>query len=183
MATVIAIALSVFGYRYWTNLPRVPKSYYGVVLNGDRKPDVLYKLGFPSMVPSGNWNPSPRNVAPYWVQLSDLDTVQKYDEWVWHWRAKKYRDVYVGFDKSSGTVATVECSAGTRVLCPPLVGIMIGDSEDKVRSQLGSPSSESIDRKWFTKTLVYGTLNVQFHLNLGKVYEMRLGPPGPGSDW
>jgi hypothetical protein len=165
-------------------------SYYHVRLGDDRE-EVLYRLGSPPFVlgepEKGDWgywqkvfytdNSDPKNAMPADKSINDF--------YSWSYRPDSSvigtGSITVMFAKVEKQVRSISCMddefrpAG---VCPDLVGVAIGDSEEDVQRKLGEPMR--FKRDGVSKTLRYDDIGVEFLLTKGKVYQLRkVQPNGP----
>jgi hypothetical protein len=183
VAGALGIGLSGF-YEFAKELQK----YCGVRTNYDRN-EVLYRLGFPATVlddsqknskyPGRRSYETNRKAA-----VEDPDrvmpagkTVSDYLEWSYllkNLSNNSTANVYVDFDPATKQIENIDCVdfTDTQHLCPPLAGIAVGDSEDRVRDRLGTPDRYELDG--VTKTMSYDSIGVEFKLTKGTVYYLRL---------
>lgn len=162
------------------------QKYCGVRTTDDRS-EVLYRLGYPSSVLDDSQKnfkyPGRRSYETNRKDAEDPDkampagkTVSDYYEWSYLLRngSNASANVYVDFDRTTKGVDNIDCVdfSDLQHLCPALVGVMVGDPEERVRDKLGRPDRYELDG--VTKTLSYDGVGVEFKLTKGSVYYLRL---------
>jgi len=178
MALVVAV-LAILGgaYLFWRAIPKPANEYYGLVLNADTKRDVHYKLGTPTVVYSEKPEASGLfkgfRMALTVDKLDGFDQIPSgreftsYSQWGYAAGSDNGFPVQVSFGRA-GKVIDVNCAGKKPGDCPSLLGIDIGDSETRLKSLLGTPTSESIDELGW-KMMIYRSLNANFKLERQRV--------------
>jgi hypothetical protein len=188
-AVVLAVAgVLTFGGFEFRQFYRDLEKYCGIRTAYDRG-EVLYRLGFPATVLDDSQKnykyPGRRSYeANRKAATDDPDkvmpagkTVSDYFEWSYLLKNpgnNTTANVYVDFDRATKQIENIDCVdfSDNQHLCPPLAGIKVGDSEDRVRDKLGSPDRYELDG--VTKTMSYESIGVEFKLTKGTVYYLRL---------
>jgi hypothetical protein len=188
-----ALSLAVLGALAsgWFEFHKFGKElekYCGIRASYDRS-EVLYRLGFPATVLDDSQKnskyPGRRGYETNRkAVVDDPDkmmpagkTVSDYLEWSYllkNLNNNSTANVYVDFDPATKQIENIDCVDFTDMqhLCPPLAGISVGDSEDRVRDKLGKPDRYELDG--VTKTMSYDSIGVEFKLTKGTVYYLRL---------
>lgn len=159
-------------------------SYYGVK-PGMSKSEVGYTLGYPSSV-QGPLRPDPSRND--W-QISDEiklkggdvegakaplpgGALQKYDDWNYNIGPDQ---IIVVFDAKSKKATSIYCRQMSNVAraskCQPILGLMVGSSEDDVRAALGVPDHQRITSVF--KSMTYSRAGVELLLTKRRVYLVR----------
>jgi hypothetical protein len=184
----LLVLLAGAGGAYWyLHRPVQQTSYYGVALS-DGKSEVQYKLSVPPRVvakpemnPNDEWSRFPsvydvdgdpatdKSALPRGQNFSSFDT------WSYAVPSDPGGHLDVAFDPETKKVREVACYSSTVQpgSCNSAAGINIGDSEDRVRSALGQPSSENLSG--VAKALTYDKLNIRLYLTKQKVYMINVG--------
>ncbi len=183
---VVGGALVSFGLGFRQFYKDLEK-YCGIRTSDDRN-EVLYRLGYPPTVLDDSQKnfkyPGRRSYDTNRKAVTeDPDrvmpagkTVSDYYEWSYLLKnaANSSANVYVDFDRATKAIENIDCVDFSDVqhLCPALAGILVGDSEERVRDKLGKPDRYELDG--VTKTMSYDGVGVEFKLTKGSVYYLRL---------
>ncbi len=178
--------LVFFGLGFY-QFNKEAQKYCGVRTTDDRS-EVLYRLGYPSAVLDDSQKnfkyPGRRS---YEVNRKDAaedpdkvipagKTVSDYYEWSYLLKSgsNSSANVYVDFDRTTKAVENIDCVdfSDLQHLCPALLGVVVGDPEERVRDKLGRPDRNELDG--VTKTMSYDSVGVEFKLTKGSVYYLRL---------
>ena len=162
---------------------------YANVRLSDHRKEVLFRLGYPPAVAEAEFNTETRR----WAQrvfttdravdprdaLPEGKRIDDYNEWEFHVPGTAgdepgQSSLRVTFSKDTDHVVEVSCVDMLKRpdICPALAGIRAGDSEERVRSVLGSPTHLSFES--VNKTIRYDDLGVEFVLTRGYVYGLTL---------
>jgi hypothetical protein len=183
----ILLSVTMGGVQFKRSLGK----YCGVRTSYDRN-EVLYRLGYPPSVLDDSQKNSkypdrrsyetnrktgsedPDKMMPAGKAVSD------YFEWSYPLKtiSSASANVYIDFDRTTKGIENIDCVDFTEMQhsCPALAGVLVGDSEDRVRDKLGSPDRYDLDG--VTKTMSYDALGVEFKLTKGNVYYLRLSAGG-----
>ena len=166
-------------YLQWPERLRPVTEYFGARLGMPMK-EITYIKGYPTNVyeaepapatlnlPSGSWE----RVVPV-KEIPEGKTIRDYMEW--SWEEPHYR-LDITFNKEDGGVMGIQCYSKDQSdfeSCEPLLGILVGSTEQGLKEKLGTPSHETIDG--VTKRIQYDSLNAVFWLVQQKVYMMGYG--------
>jgi hypothetical protein len=194
VAVIVLVAITARSYR---QNEQATQTYDGIKL-GDPRAEVRYRKGEPEQVfgpdeareqgmPDG-WDTWQR---VYYVQREDDPSENKvnvipkgktpedFDAWSYPIAAGGVNaaSLEVNFDK--GRVTEIRCidflNSGR---CGPVLGITSGTSEAALRSALGEPSNVILSSDGSVKTITYGPLGLEFLLQVGKVYAVKLTGKG-----
>jgi hypothetical protein len=179
----ILVGVGTGFYQFGKSLDK----YCGVRTSYDRS-EVLYRLGYPPAVLDDSQKNSkypgrrsyetnrkvtsedPDKMMPAGKAVSD------YFEWSYPLRTanNSSANVYIDFDRATRGIENIDCVDFTEMqhVCPALAGVLVGDSEDRVRDKLGRPDRYDLDG--VTKTMSYDSMGVEFKLTKGNVYYLRL---------
>jgi hypothetical protein len=99
---------------------------------------------------------------------------------VWGYGSQGGGRAYAKFSYNKDQVISVICE-DSMALCPELLGVSIGDTEERVVARLGKPSNEELRRpdagwqyKTVHKTIAYNELGARFVLTERKVDSIEL---------
>lgn len=154
----------------------------------DNKAEVMYRLGKPTEVsrvenlgpfsglqriftvdgPAGDKNTMPEGSRP-----------EDFAGWIYE-RANGNGRMDVAFDKAGGVESIGWYSENTQASgWGPIAGVRNGDDEETALS-LGSPSSESVDIKNGTKTIIFADIGLELYFVKGRAYSVTLKHPNGG---
>lgn len=171
----------IYGYNYFQNLPREQTGYAGLEL-GMSMPEALYIKGHPNSVVSTEplllKGTSSKFYRVYALkELADRkESEQDYYTWQYELDSETRISIYFDDEKS---VNAIFCFSKSLAVCPSLLNIRDGHSENRIKSYLGSPDKANIDPDSGVKTIEYEHFNVRFYLKKKTVY--RLGVIKSGS--
>jgi hypothetical protein len=179
----VLVGLGMGFYQFDKDLQK----YCGVQTTYDRN-EVLYRLGYPPAVLDDSQKDSkyPGRRSYETNRKAPIDDPDKMmpagkavsDYFEWSYPLKNANNaaanVYIDFDRATRGIENIDCVDFTDVqhVCPALAGVLVGDSEDRVRDKLGKPDRYELDG--VTKTMSYDSIGVEFKLTKGVVYYLRL---------
>jgi hypothetical protein len=147
---------------------------------GDTRGEVKYKLGVPPTV-SGSNEPGEAGARAYYTDaqsdpanaLPDGADIDNYRIWSYNNGSLSGPHIDLTFDGSSGRVSKITCidhSDPPSGYCGRLLGVGIGDPEDRLTSVLGTPTRQFIDERLGTKSMDYADIGAAFLLAKQRVY-------------
>jgi hypothetical protein len=190
---LIGLAALISAVSLWffsTDYPTMIKNRYftGSIENymnvsiGDKREDVLYKLGRPISVLG---DPGKCNDNQPWSCLRRVyftgetsDKINKIDKDIKFFNVYNYPDNSNSSDSFSiyfdtkNQVKTMDCTGK----CDAILGITISSDERDLIRLLGNPSSSKINAGSGIKTVTYKKFNLTFYLEKMKVYMIVVGP-------
>ena len=169
--------------RYLTG----PVKNYMNVRIGDKREDILYKLGPPNYV-LGEKIVCVSKKTPYcgsrtlyvtglnsnFIDKTTDKMENKFEDYSIFYYSEDVnytnKSLSVFFDKNK-KVYSVSCTEK----CDPVLGVGIGTNENRVIKLLGNNYKQKIDEFSFVKTLRYDELNITLYLEKQKVYYIIVG--------
>ena len=165
--------------RYFSS----PIENYMSVNIGDKREDVMYKLGSPGYVFGEQEKKCGKDFTwecgiPIFSTNEAEEGIPKISKELKNYNVYIYSDgpltqkfVSVYFDKKDQVV-----KIGCKVKCEKRLGVGINSREDEIRRLIGNPSNSEIDANSGVKTLSYTKLNLKLYLTKMKVYMVEVGP-------
>ncbi|QJR09887.1 hypothetical protein DSM104443_00937 [Usitatibacter rugosus] len=161
------LTITLIGYEKFKDRP-TPQTMYSGLSPGMSPKEVLYIKGYPDNVyltGTDNWTEVIRTDA-----IPKDKTIHNYAEWSFSENPR----IEVDFAGEPKIVTRIRCYSGDR-LCPPVVGLSTGVSEETVIAHLGAPATASIEGA--TKTLDYPDLNLQLWFTKQRLYMVAVKAP------
>lgn len=166
IAGAIALGVACFlAYQAISYHPRKQTAYASVSL-GMKMDEVEYILGAPETV--GGQGANANELYPL-VKTADFKDGDKITNFFWwDYNSQKEKGLVIKFHPKFRRVTDIRCFSQGAMLCPELIGISDGATEEDVIAKLGLPSGTSIDNA--IKTIEYRKLGASFSLKKKKVY-------------
>ncbi len=166
VASICGIAMGIFGFNYYNNLPTKQTSYDGISLRMS-KPEVRLAMGEPTNV--GEIDPRLGGVAINITKASETPlgrSITKYDYWSYDISDNK-ATIGITFDSDFKNVKEISCYSLVDS-CQPILGIHTRTSEESIVDKLGKPTKEMTEGAM--KSMLYSDLNLKFRLENNAVY-------------
>ena len=167
---LLFLGLTVYAYRNVTNLPKAIRSYEGLTL-GMPMSEVKYVMGYPDSVlfppedlSEGKGKPiMTSKVAADSDIASQSNGVDDFLQWTYLTGTK---ELSLRFNEKTKKLISIGCKNHLTPLSRSDVcqvnNVQLLDSEDKIISELGTPTNQSING--VTKSIYYKDLNMTIYL-------------------